>query len=360
MCSSWLALSLTPGLEPSRAREAAARLGSADAVLAAPTAARIDAGLPPRAARALDDAALRAERELAIVRNLGARVLVWTAPGYPAPLRAIPDAPLALMVAGDAGALSLPAIAIVGARRASTQGRRMAERLGRDLGAAGLVVVSGLATGIDAAAHVGALEAGASTVAVMATGLDEIYPAWHRALAARIRGQGALVTEHPTGTPAFPRNFPRRNRIVSGLGAGVVVVEAAARSGSLLTARLALDQNRLVFAVPGAVGRALHEGTNGLIRAGAILVRSADDVLEDVAPQLLPALRSVRESRVADTLSPDEASVLDALRHGAAQLEELINSTGIGPARVSEVLLALELRGLVLQTAGKRFRRRAA
>lgn len=360
MAASWLALSLTPGLAPALARKAAARLGSADAVLATTTAGRIDAGLPAPAARALDEAALRAEREAATVADLGGRVIDWTHPAYPASLRAVPDAPLALLVAGDVRALSLPGIAVVGARRASAWGRRFAESLGRDLGAAGLVVVSGLATGIDAAAHVGALDAGARTLAVMATGLDDVYPTWHRTLAARVRGQGALVTEYPTGTPALPWNFPRRNRIVSGLGIGVVVVEAAARSGSLLTARLALEQNRLVFAVPGTVGRALHEGTNGLIRAGAILVRSAEDVLEDVAPQLIPALRMACESRAAGELSSDEARVLAALRHDEEQLEALIKSTGIGPARLAEVLLALELRGLVVQSAGKRFRRRAA
>jgi DNA processing protein len=360
MASSWLALSLTPGVTPLRARLAAARLGGADALLAAPARARIDAGLPERAARALDEAAARAEREIARARALGARVLPWTSPEYPARLCAIADAPLALMIAGDSGALSHPAVAIVGARRASAQGRGVAEELGRDLGAAGLVVVSGLAAGIDAAAHVGALEAGARTIAVMATGLDEVYPSWHRDLAARIRGQGALVTEYPTGTPALAHNFPRRNRIVSGLGLGVVVVEAARQSGSLVTARLALDQNRLVFAVPGPVGRALHEGTNALIRAGAILVRSAEDVLEDVAPQMLPGLGAAREERAAKTLSPEESSVLDALRHDSLQLEELINSTGIAPSRLLEVLLALELRALVVQTAGKRFRRRAA
>jgi DNA processing protein len=358
--SAWLALSLVPGLSPTRARRAADRVGGPDALLAAPRALRMEAGLPEAVAEALDAAVARAERERELVREAGGRVVDCTAAAYPPRLRELPDAPLALLVAGDTASLSVPAVAVVGARRASGEGRRLAEVLGRELGQAGLVVVSGLAAGIDAAAHGGALEAGAPTVAVMATGLDAVYPAWHDALAARIRGQGALVTEYPTGTPAFAHNFPRRNRIVSGLALGVVVVEAAARSGSLVTARLALEQGRLVFAVPGAVGRAVHEGTNALIRAGAILVRSADDVLEDVAPQLRARLAAVRERSAAPSLSEAEARVLDALRQGAGQFEDLVKSTGIAASRLAEVLLALELRGLVLQTAGKRFRRRAA
>lgn len=358
--SAWLALSLVPGLSPRRARRAAERAGGADALLAAPHAVRVEAGLPEAVARALDTAADRAERERELVREAGGRVVDCTAPAYPPRLRELSDAPLALLVAGEVASLSVPAVAVVGARRASGEGRRLAEALGRELGQAGLVVVSGLAAGIDSAAHEGALEAGAPTVAVMATGLDAVYPAWHDGLAARIRGQGALVTEYPTATPAFAQNFPRRNRIVSGLALGVVVVEAAARSGSLVTARLALEQGRLVFAVPGKVGRAIHEGTNALIRAGAILVRSADDVLEDVAPQLRPRLAELRERSARPSLSAAEAGVLDALRQGATQFEELVKSTGIGASRLAEVLLALELRGLVLQTAGKRFRRRAA
>lgn len=357
---AWLSLSLTPGLSSAVARRAAACLGGAGGVIDAPPPARVAAGLTPSAAVAVDAAAARAGNEAARATALGGVVVEWDAPEYPSALRTIPDPPLALLVAGDVDALARPAVAIVGARRATAEGRRFAEELARDLGAAGLVVVSGLATGIDAAAHAGALMAGASTVAVMATGLDDVYPTWHRALARRILEGGALVTEFPTGTPAFPANFPRRNRIVSGLASGTVVVEAALQSGSLLTARLALDQNRLVFAVPGAIGRAAHCGTNRLIRHGAILIRSAGDVLEDLAPQLLPALEAARECHAAPELSPEEASVIDALRQEDRQLEALINATGMPAARLSEVLLALELRGLIVQTAGKRFRRRAA
>jgi DNA processing protein len=358
--SSWLALSLTPGLRPDVARAVAGRLGGPAGVLAASRRARVEAGLAERAARDVDAAAARAERERRKVDDLGGRVVDWAAPEYPPALRTIADAPLALLVAGDTEVLARPALAIVGARRASGEGRGLAAAIGRDLAAAGLLVVSGLAAGIDAAAHGGALDGGGATVAVMATGLDDVYPRWHRALAARIRERGALVTEYPTETPPLPMNFPRRNRIVSGLGSGVIVVEARGRSGSLVTARLALEQNRLVFAVPGDVGRSLHEGTNGLLRDGAILVRSAADVLEDVAPQLLPALEEARARRSEASLSREEALVVDALRSGHYQLESLMNSTGMALGRLSEVLLTLELRGLIAETAGKRFRLRAA
>lgn len=360
MASSWLALALTPGLAPAVALRAAEGVGGAASLRTASIAERVEAGIPRRAAEALDAAARLAEEEAARVAGLGGRVVEWSAPEYPPLLRTIPDPPLALLVAGDLTALAAPALAVVGARRASAHGRGLAEQIGRDLATAGLVVVSGLATGIDAAAHTGALDAPGRTIAVMATGLDAVYPAWHRPLADRIREAGALVTEYPARTPAFPSNFPRRNRIVSGIASGVIVVEAARRSGSLVTARLALEQNRLVFAVPGRVGSALAEGTNGLLRVGAIPSRSADDVLEDVAPQLLPDLESARRAHAAAELSAEEREVVNALRHGVSQLEGLQKHTGIVTPRLSEVLLALEIRGLVAQTAGKRFRLRAA
>jgi DNA processing protein len=290
----------------------------------------------------------------------GGRVVAWPDEAYPPRLREIAAAPLALLVAGDAESLSQPALAIVGARRATHAGRRLAEGMAHDLAASGFVIVSGLAAGIDAAAHEGALQGGGRSVAVMATGLDDVYPSWHRPLAARLRESGALVTEFPTGTPAFARNFPRRNRIVSGLVTGVIVVEGALRSGSLITARLALDQNRLVFAVPGAPGDPLAGGPNALLRCGAIVARSVDDVLEDVAPQLLPELRRRREQRKVSDLTPEGAAILDAMRRGAEQLEDLVNSTGLALGTVSEALLRLELGGLIVQSAGKRFRRRAA
>jgi DNA processing protein len=263
-------------------------------------------------------------------------------------------------VRGDVADLDRPAVAIVGARRASGYGRRIAEELGRDLAAAGLVVVRGLAAGVDAAAHRGALSAGGCTVAVLGTGIDQVYPPWHHGLASEIAIAGALVTEFPPGVPPLPRHFPQRNRIVSGLTVATVVVEAGERSGSLITARHALEQNRAVFAVPGPLGPSRHAGPHRLIREGAVLVRSADDVLAEIAPGLLGGLEARRAAREAADLAPAERALLDALQRDELQLEVLINVTGMPSQTALETLLALELRGLVVQSAGKRFRGRAA
>ena len=229
-----------------------------------------------------------AETELAAGRAAGARLLLHGRPGYPAALMDLPDAPPALWAMGDPALLARPALALVGARNASSLGLRMARALARDLGAAGQVIVSGLARGVDAAAHEAALEHG--TVAVMAGGVDVLYPAENAALARRIDDAGLRLSEQPMGAVPRARHFPARNRIISGLARGVIVVEAAARSGSLITARTALDQGRDVLAVPGHPFDARAAGCNALIRDGAPLVRGAEDVLETLAPPAEPGL----------------------------------------------------------------------
>ena len=208
----------------------------------------------------------------------------------PPRLLAIPDHPAVLFLRGDSGVLAAPQVAIVGSRRATPAGARIARRLAGELAAHGLVVTSGLAQGVDAEAHRGALEAGGRTVAVLGSSLDRVYPAAHRSLAERIAGQGALVSEFPFGTPPVPWNFPWRNRIISGLSLGVVVVEAAARSGSLVTARLAGDQGREVFAVPGSILNPLSSGCHRLLRDGAKLVERVEDVLEELPAGELAAV----------------------------------------------------------------------
>jgi DNA processing protein len=197
-------------------------------------------------------------------------------------------------------------------------------------------------------------------VAVLGTGIDQVYPPWHGELAAEIAANGALATEFPPGAPPLPAHFPQRNRIVSGLTVATVVVEAGERSGSLITARHALDQNRGVFAVPGPLGSARHAGPHRLIRDGAVLVRSADDILTEIAPGLLGGLAARRVERELAHLEPGERLLLEALRQDELQLEVLINATGMRSEAALETLLALELRGLVVQSAGKRFRGRAA
>jgi DNA processing protein len=249
---------------------------------------------------------------------------------------------------------------MVGSRAATGYGGHVAGEMAADLGERGWAVVSGGAYGIDAAAHRGALAAGGHTVAVLATGVDGVYPPWHAGLAREVAASGALVSEFACGTPPLPHHFPRRNRVISGLAVGTVVVEATPGSGSLITARCALEQGREVFAVPGPVGVALHEGTHRLIRDGATLVRGVEDVLDEIAPALRERLDAARASLAAATLSEVETRVMDAVRPAGAHVDDVIRRTALAPGPALETLLALELRGLLEQQAGMRFRARAA
>ncbi|WP_273522855.1 DNA-processing protein DprA [Rhodosalinus sediminis] len=281
---AWLRLLRSRRVGPATFHRLMGEHGSAEAALAALPGVARAAGVedyrpcPPGVA----------EAELAAGRAAGARLLLHGRPGYPAALLDLPDAPPALWALGDPGLLARPALALVGARNASSLGLRMARALARDLGAAGQVIVSGLARGVDAAAHEAALEHG--TIAVMAGGVDVLYPSENAALARRIDDAGLRLSEQPMGAVPRARHFPARNRIIAGLARAVVVVEAAARSGSLITARTALDQGRDVLAVPGHPFDARAAGCNALIRDGAPLVRGAEDVLETLAPTAEPGL----------------------------------------------------------------------
>jgi DNA processing protein len=300
--------------------------------------------------------------EMAQGRALGARLLVHGQVGYPAALMDMADAPPVLWVLGDAGLLARPMVAMVGARNASSLGLRMARRLAEVLGGAGQVVVSGLARGIDAAAHEAALATG--TVAVMAGGVDVIYPPENRALAGLIAAQGCLVSEQPPGLEPQARHFPQRNRIVAGLARAVVVVEAAAKSGSLITARDAADLGRDVLAVPGHPFDARAAGCNLLIRDGATLVRHAADVLEAIgvaAPAECSARAAPAELLVPDVQPPrrplaDMASVhsliLDRLGPSPLAEDQLIRDLAMPSASVAPVLVTLELEGRIQRQAG--------
>jgi DNA processing protein len=322
---SWLRLIRSRRVGPATFHRLLCEHGSAAAALAAlPDVAR-SAGLdryepcPEGVARA----------ELAAARRLGLRMLCRGEAGYPPALATLPDAPPVLWVQGDAALLARPAVAIVGARNASSLGLRMARRLAEGLAAEGIVVVSGLARGIDAAAHAAAL--GSGTVAVMAGGTDVIYPAENGDLAAAIAAQGARISEQPPGFEAQARHFPQRNRIVAGMALGVVVVEAADRSGSLITARTALDLGREVLAVPGHPVDARAAGCNALIRDGATLVRSAADVIEALAPALAEArLRMPAPPPPAGQPATREAGVLG----------RLLGSTGARGAAIARRLSA--------------------
>jgi DNA processing protein len=355
-----LALALVPELPPTWAFALSARLGGPEAVLATGVDRLVQAGVAPEVAASVARAAERVPAQLAALARIGGRVLAWSDADYPAVLRHIPDPPLALMVRGDLPGDDEIAIAVVGTRRATSYGRRVAEELARDLAAAGVTVVSGLATGIDAAAHRGALEAGGRTVAVLGTGVDDVYPSWHRELAAAIVGQGALVSEFACGTAPLAFHFPRRNRLISGLTRGTIVVEAAEKSGSLITARYALEQGREVFAVPGPLGPVAHRGPHRLIREGARLVTCADDVLAELAPALRHRLAARRKAAAEAVLTLPERRLLDALGTADAHVDDVIRAAALAPAAALETLLALELRGLVRQLPGKRFRRQAA
>jgi DNA processing protein len=351
----WLGLTFVPGLSARAARTLVERFGSPEAVLAASDEALRNAGVESEALAIGRTAREAACRELERVAAYGARVLDLDHPAYPARLRAIADPPLVLVVRGSLDG-EAPAIAIVGARRATAYGKRVAAELATGLAGAGVVVVSGLAAGIDAAAHQATLAAGGSTVAVLGTGIDRVYPRWHGPLTARIAAAGALVTELAVGAPPLQHHFPKRNRILSGLTLGTVVVEAGERSGSLITARLAAEQGREVFAVPGPLGAPLHEGPHRLIQEGAKLVRRVDDVLDEMAPALVGLARRAAAARAAAVLTDDERTVLGALEPDGGHVDAVIARTATAPASVLETLLALELRGLVEQLPGKRFR----
>jgi DNA processing protein len=306
-----------------------------------------------------------AARELAAVERLGCALLCWGEPGYPENLAAVDDAPPVLTVLGRTELLAAPIVAVVGARNASANGRRIAHDIAAGLGEAGIVVASGLARGIDAAAHLGSLATG--SVAVVAGGIDVVYPEENRGLYEALARAGAAVAELPLHTEPQARHFPRRNRIISGLALGVVVVEAAAKSGSLITARFALEQGREVFAVPGSPLDPRCRGTNDLLRGGAILTENASDIVTQLGP-LLQGLRpfqpgSAREPRLLlprvpavppAPVSDDDAleALVEKLSPTPVLVDELVRQCQLSAAAVASLLLELELAGRVERHPG--------
>lgn len=309
-----------------------------------------------------------ASRELATATKLGMRMICHDEPGYPVRLAQIEDSPPLLYVLGNSEFLARPAIAIVGARNASANGRRIAFDLARDLARteisdAPLAVVSGFARGIDTAAHDGALAGPGATIAVMAGGADIIYPRENSGLFDRIVSEGAIISELPPGIEPRARHFPRRNRIVSGCCAGVVVVEAAARSGSLITARLALEQGREVFAVPGSPRDPRCRGTNALIRSGATLTETAADITDVLAPMIRPLIgtwpappkRAQSEATPAEPAGEtDRQAILDCLSPTPVTVDEIVRQCQVTASVVQTVLLELELAGRVERQPGNR------
>jgi DNA processing protein len=367
---------MTPGVGPRAAARLLERFGSAEGVFGALRSELERLRLRPEAVEsiALRDRFAEAARELERVREIdGADVLVLDDGAYPALLREIPDPPVTLYVRGRwAECLDAPCVGVVGSRRCSAYGQNIALSLARELASRGVTIVSGLARGIDAAAHRGALEAGGRTVAVLGTGLDEVYPRDHRKLAADIleRG-GALVTQFPLGTPPVAENFPYRNRIISGLNLGVVVVEASENSGSLITARLALEQGREVFAVPGNITSRFSFGANFLIKgAGAKLVQAWQDIVAEFPPEIAASILPPEsgkkkgaghsnETALPSDLSDAERAVIKLLTTDEpVQIDSLAESTGLAVAELSSALLSLEMRELIRQLPGRCFVRK--
>lgn len=301
------------------------------------------------------------QRELQLALSAGVEIVTLEDPAYPESLRTISDPPLALYVRGTLDRDDAVAVSLVGSRHASAYGLGCAEQLSYALALQGVVIISGLARGIDAAAHRGALRAAGRTLAVLGSGLNQLYPPEHERLADEISRHGALISEYPMATPPLPHNFPRRNRIVSGLSLGVVVVEAASRSGALITADCALEQGREVFAVPGPMNAMTSQGTHRLLKQGARLVTSADDILEELrlTPQPVPVRQAhgdplpeegpmglpEAQQRIVACTSKDHACGIDAI---AAH-------SGLAVAEVSSMLLQLELKRVIRQLPGKQF-----
>ncbi len=350
----WIALRATPGVGDVLGRRLIAHFGRPADVLVASAQALVAAGFRPHQAE-------RLVRRLAVARGAeaaedarrieahGARLISCLDAEYPAPLQHLADAPLTLVASGTMLG-SGPALAIVGSRRATPYGRDVARQLGEDLAHAGFAIVSGLARGIDAAAHRGALRAGGVTIAVLGSGLDRIYPPEHSDLAAEITATGTLLTERPMRALPLAPHFPARNRIIAGMTVGTIVVEAAGRSGALITARMALEAGREVFAVPGRIDSPVSAGPHALLQDGAKLVRHVGDVLDELGP----ALR--RESEPATDPASGSAHddpLLACLAGGPVGIDRLVRESGLPAADVLARVLDLELRGLVTQRPGQ-------
>ncbi len=343
----------------------AERLGEARDIARQSVSTLEGAGLDGAKARALadpDPAAI--ERSLAWLAAGSRTLLPFTDDRYPVLLGDIPDPPLVLYVHGDPACLDLPALAVVGSRNPTDGGSRNAREFAFHLAAGGFCIVSGMAQGIDSAAHRGALEAGAATVAVLGHGIDRVYPADNRALAREIAAGGALISEFPLGTPPSRHHFPRRNRIISGMSLGTIVVEAAQRSGSLITARLAGEQGREVFALPGSIHNPLARGCHRLIRQGAKLVETTDDIVTEIGPLAGQLMTSIGHGNCSDggdgsdrqPEDEDTGSELDDyLSHDPVTIDELIARSGLTIDQVSSMLLILELKGKVERLAGGRY-----
>ncbi len=349
----WLALEAIPGLGPDTAHRLLAQFNEPASIFSAP-ASKLKSVVDDKIAEHLGQPIDPADHQetLAWLATPDAHLITWNEPDYPATLRNMPGAPAWLYVKGQRSALQRPMLAIVGSRNATAQGKRDARAFSQALAEAGLTIVSGLAEGIDTEAHEGGLAGNGTGLAVVGTGLDRVYPARNRDLAHRLAAGGALVSEFPLGTPPRPGHFPRRNRLISGLSIGVLVVEAAPQSGSLITARLAAEQGRDVFAIPGSIHSPLAKGCHQLIKQGAKLVESAADILEELnLPWALELVnRSTSEQPVADP-------VLEQMGTDPVSLDELALRSRLTVDNLSAMLFTHEMEGRVAVLPGGLYQR---
>lgn len=360
---TWLRLVLVSGVGPRIRRALLDHFGSAEAVLsAAPSELREVPGVGPKISESIRKAGrqIDVEAELALCRQEQIGILAEWDEAYPRALREIPDPPGVLFVRGEIRPQDALAVGIVGTRHATPYGLRTAERLGGSLARAGFTVISGLARGIDAAAHRGALAAGGRTLAILGSGVLNIYPPEHAILATEVAARGAVISESPPRAEPLAGSFPQRNRIISGMSLGVIVVEAGDHSGALITARLAMEQGRQVFAVPGRIEDRTSRGCHHLIRDGARLLESVDDVLEELGPLAQPAPREngqVVHHPAELLLNELEQEVLAAIGGEVVSVDEIVSDTGIAVPQVLSTLSVLEMRHVIHRLSGTTVRR---
>src|SRR5580698_6780053 len=362
----WLALTMTQGIAARLSARLLEEFGSPDEVFRASLPHLERCNLPAAVAQAVHkkQAFKRAEKELATIRTIeNVRLVNWTDPEYPRMLREIYDPPTLLYVRGNVEVLGQPAVSIVGTRKPTLYGTQMAERLGRELAARGVTIVSGMARGIDAISHQGAMAVNGRAIGVLGTGVNICYPKENKKLYEKVLERGAIISEFPLWTHPAPENFPIRNRIVAGMPAGVVVVEGAQYSGSLITSRLGMEFGREVFGVPGNVTQPMSFGPNQLIKQGAKLVTGWEDVVEElptpIRAELLPVdspSSQERELLVEESLGPSERILYDLLAVDEARpVDDLVELSGLSSSEVLATLFDLELKGIVRQLPGKQF-----
>lgn len=371
----WISLNMTPGVGPRAATKLLERFGSADAVFHAHRTDLESLRLKPETIESILKCEFhdKADEELDRVKKFGGDVLILDDGSYPAYLREIADPPITLYVRGDwHGCLEQPCVAVIGSRNCSTYGKNAAEMLARELASRGITIVSGLARGIDTAAHLGAMEGKGKTIAVLGTGIDAVYPKENTRLVSEIlESGGALVTQFPLETPPLKDNFPYRNRIISGLSLGVLIVEASERSGSLITARLAMEQNREVMAVPGNITSGNSYGTNYLIKAGAKLVQQWQDVVSELPSEIAAAIlppkteepgsgrASKQQELMPADLSEHERKIWTLLPvDDHMHIDVLLDESGLSFGDLNSALVGLDIRDLIRVLPGKNYARR--